>query len=143
MNKKRGGFLRHRPGEPDRYATIKNSDVNRLLDLASNEPDQKRAEGYRISAQVARVFERWNKKHGVHNRGRPEGSTREQEDAAALAFMEQVEAETGETRPYRLARLAVNAGLVPVRGTEKSRMDRLAGRWKRRIQKLYGSFNLN
>lgn len=135
MSKKRGGILRHRPGERDRYTTTKDSDVPRFLDLASREPDPKRAAGYRFGAQVAHVFERVNKNLGVHNRGRPEGSTREQEDAAALAFMEQVEAETGETRPYRLARLAVEAGLVPIQGTEKSRMDRLAGRWKRRIQK--------
>ena len=135
MSNKQGGILRQRPGERDRYATTKKSDVPRLLDLASREPDPKRAAGYRFGAQVAHVFEQVNKKLGIHNRGRPKGSTREQEDAAALVFMEKIAAETGEKRPYRLARLAVEAGLVPVRGTEKARMDRLAGRWKRRVQK--------
>ena len=133
--KRRRGFLRQRPGEKPRYATTKNSDAPRFLDLALNEPDPERKAGHLMSAQVSRLFERLNEDLGVHNRGRPEGSTREHEDVAALAFMEKMADETDEKRPYRLARLAVEAGLVPARGTEKSRMDRLAGRWKRRIQK--------
>ena len=132
----RQGIVVSREGEPDQPATA--DMALRYNRLAGAEKDPKRREGYRFAAQVVSVLGSANEKMvdlSTYRPGRPKGSTREQEDAAALAFMGKTAAETGEKRPYRLARLAVEAGLVPIRGTEKARMDRLAGRWKRRIQK--------
>ena len=132
----RQGIVVSREGEPDKPAT--EDMAQRYNRLAGKEKDPKRREGYRFAAQVVSVLGCANEKMvdlTTYRPGRPKGSSREQDDAPALAFMEKTAVETGEKRPYRLARLAVEAGLVPVRGTEKSRMDRLAGRWKRRVQK--------
>ena len=132
----RQGIVVSREGEPDQPAT--EDMALRYLRLAGAEKDPKRREGYWYAAEVVSFLGRQNEKWfdvAKYGRGRPKGSSHEIEDAAALAFMEKMAAETGERRPYRLARLAVEADLVPIRGTEKSRMDRLAGRWKRRIQK--------
>ena len=138
----RQGIVVSREGEPDKPASIKTPEgtpeADRYLEKAALERDPARQFRYlnqaKIVGMLGRINERMVDVKG-YNRGRPKGSTREREDAPALTFMEKTAVETGETRPYRLARLAVEAGLVPVRGTEKSRMDRLAGRWKRHIQK--------
>ena len=132
----RQGVRVSREGQPDRPAT--EDMALRYLRKAGLERDPDRKIQRLKQADVVGILGRINERLvdlKTYRPGRPKGSTREQEDAAALAFMEQVAVETGEKRPYRLARVAVEAGLVPVRGTEKSRMDRLAGRWKRRIQK--------
>jgi hypothetical protein len=132
----RQGIVVLREGKPDKPAT---EDIaKRYNRLAALERDPDREIQLLKQSKVVGILGRINERLvdlSTYRPGRPKGSTREQEDAAALAFMEKVFAETGEKRPYRLARLAVEAGLVPVRGTEKARMDRLAGRWKRRIQK--------
>ncbi len=132
----RQGVRLLREGEPDKPAKVDMAES--LFDRAALERDPTRRDRLLYQGMLVRMLGRFNKKLvdlKTYRPGRPKGSTREQEDAAALAFMGKTAAETGEKRPYRLARLAVEAGLVPIRGTEKARMDRLAGRWKRRIQK--------
>ena len=134
MSKKQGGILRHRPGERDRYATAKDSDVPRLLDLASRAPDPKQADGYRFAAQVAHVFEKINKNLGVHNRGRPAGTTGEQRYARMIDSMAKIAKATGEQKGHKLARLAVEAGHAPIDVTQASAIKQAAILWKRYIQ---------
>ncbi len=135
MKNRRGGFLRQRPGEPDRYATPNKSDVPRLLDLASREADPKRAADYRFGAQLAHVFERVNKKLGVDNRGRPAGATGEQRYAGMIEAMARIAEATGEQKDHKLARLAAEAGHAPASVTQGAAIRQAAILWKRRIQK--------
>ena len=135
MSKKRGGILRHRPGERDRYATTKKSDVPRFLELAGSEPDPSRAAGYRIAAQVAHIFERINKRLGVNNRGRPAGATGEQRYTGMIEAMAKIAETTGEQKDHTLAKMAAEAGHAPESVTQGAAIKQAAILWKRHIQK--------
>ena len=135
MKKEKRGFLRHRQGERDRYATPRKSDVVRFLDLAMSETDPKRKEAYSKYAEIARRFERMNEKMGVHNRGRPVGATGEHRYAGMIQAMAKIAEATGEKRHHKLARLAAEAGHAPQSVTEGAAIKQAAILWKRRITK--------
>jgi hypothetical protein len=69
-------------------------------------------------------------------RGRPKGTTRggqkrhQENDANALQFMARIQADTGEARPYALARIAISKGHVLPVPTKEIAVRRLARRWK-------------
>lgn len=77
----------------------------------------------------------WQKNLIGDRRGRPKGTTggqhhRHPNDADALRLMAQIANDTGELRPYTLARLAISKGpALPARTKEKT-VRRLARRWK-------------
>lgn len=79
-----------------------------------------------------------NEERGIRDqrRGRPCGTKARAriDDTAALAFMDRIAAETGETRARRLARAAISAGKVAMRASEYAIEERLARGWRKRSQ---------
>ena len=102
------------------------------LDRAWRQSDPDRKERLLNWAMFVRFAGKLNEKRGAHL-GRPKGSTHKESDAAALNFMDEISADTGETRPRTLARKAIEAGKIELGNTtQKSHEKRLAASWKSR-----------
>lgn len=109
-------------------------DAEEAFDIAQASTDPERTQRFMVRGMLIRAMADHNKARG-YNLGRPKGTTgptKEADDAEAIAYMEELHRQTGESKPHTLARLAFDAGKAPLGGVRASQIKRLAQRWKDR-----------
>ena len=127
----RAGVVVSGPGRPDKPA--REGDAMKYLRLAAREPDPEKRERRLFSAQVCQILGSANESMvdlTTYKPGRPKGERLGAVDAPMRKFMKMTAAETDEKRPYRLARLAVEAANIKEAHREAD-VRRLVRWWKR------------
>ena len=114
---------------PKKGDLVRSSMAEEWLDRAWRQSDPDRQARLLIWGMFVRFAGKSNEKRGAHL-GRPKGSPYEASDAAAQNFMDELSADTGETRPLTLAGKAIEAGKIKLGNTtKKSHAKRLAANW--------------
>ena len=117
---------------PKKGDLVRSSMAEEWLDRAMRQSDPERQARLTQWAMFVRFAGKLNEKRGAHL-GRPKGSTYKESDAPALNFMDEISADTGETRRRTVARKAIEAGKIELGNTtKKSHEKRLAASWKPR-----------
>ena len=118
-------------GDPKKGQLVRSSDALYWLDRSTVERDPETRSRLEHRAGLTRLLGNINEANR-HHLGRPKGSKPVPADEPALDYMDKVSAETGETKPYKLARLASEAGYSDPKVTADSYRSRLAIAWQER-----------